>query len=224
MLINRTDAVERSKLNHIDTIKTDASLGKRSRTRLMLLESAAELFDKQGYPKSSMRDIAAKAGIQAGSMFYHFKDKEELLFVLMERTMVNVIESQAYSLMHCSTPDARLRALIRTDVEAFISRDPGVSFHTLVHEWRHLGEAYANELNVLRGEYERVWLSVLDDCWQAQMFTVSPKIIRRLLHGALAWIPYWYQQGGEKSIDEIITDILQLFSSPSDTVREMDSC
>lgn len=202
-------------MNHIESIKIDKTLGKRGKTRLMLLESAAELFEEQGYPKASMRDIAAKAGIKAGSMFYHFKDKEELLFVLMERTMLDVIESQARNLVRCNTSVSRLRTLIKTDVEAFISREPGVSFHTLIHEWRHLGQSYIDKLYIHRSKYESTWLTVLEACEKEHLITVSPRIVRRLLHGALVWIPYWYNHEGEMTIDEVIDDVLLLFIGKS---------
>ena len=197
-------------MSHIESIKLDENLGKRRKTRLMLLESAAELFEEQGFPKASMRDIAAKAGIKAGSMFYHFKDKDQLLFILMERTILGIMKSQVSNLAPCTTTVTRLRALIKTEVEAFVSREPGVSFHTLIHEWRHLGGQYTEQLYELRSQYESSWLTVLEACQHERLLSVSPKIARRFLNGAFAWIPYWFQTDGELKIDEIIDEVLKL--------------
>ena len=47
-------------------------------TRQRILESAYELFVEKGYQGSSMRDIAAKAGIKAGSIYNHFEGKEQI--------------------------------------------------------------------------------------------------------------------------------------------------
>ena len=47
-------------------------------TMQRILEAAYELFVDKGYRGSSMREIAEKAGIKAGSIYNHFKNKEEL--------------------------------------------------------------------------------------------------------------------------------------------------
>ncbi|MHA1930713.1 MAG: TetR/AcrR family transcriptional regulator [Candidatus Thorarchaeota archaeon] len=51
-------------------------------TRRRILESAYELFVKKGYRGSSMRDIATKAGIKAGSIYNHFGGKEQIFEVV----------------------------------------------------------------------------------------------------------------------------------------------
>lgn len=47
-------------------------------TMRRILEAAYELFAEKGYRGSSMREIAEKSGIKAGSIYNHFKNKEEL--------------------------------------------------------------------------------------------------------------------------------------------------
>src|SRR5260370_34921645 len=47
--------------------------------RAKLLSVSARLFAKGGFEAPSMRDIAGKAGMLAGSMYYHFPSKNELI-------------------------------------------------------------------------------------------------------------------------------------------------
>src|ERR1700704_6731641 len=51
--------------------------GGMSRTRLLAV--SARLFAKGGFEATSMRDIAGKAGMLAGSMYYHFPSKNDLI-------------------------------------------------------------------------------------------------------------------------------------------------
>jgi AcrR family transcriptional regulator len=44
-----------------------------------LLEAAAELFATKGYSGTSMRDIASAVDMLAGSIYYHFDSKEQIL-------------------------------------------------------------------------------------------------------------------------------------------------
>ena len=56
--------------------------------RQALLDAAAKLFSTQGFVSTSVRDITAAVGMLPGSMYYHFKSKEEL--VLAARTSAGV--------------------------------------------------------------------------------------------------------------------------------------
>lgn len=47
-------------------------------TREAIIEAAYQLFIQNGYHGTSMRDIAAGAGITAGSIYNHFTDKEQI--------------------------------------------------------------------------------------------------------------------------------------------------
>jgi AcrR family transcriptional regulator len=53
------------------------------RSRTLILETALDLFSHQGYRATSIRDIAAKADVSTGSVYHHFKDKEELFDTLL---------------------------------------------------------------------------------------------------------------------------------------------
>ncbi len=48
-------------------------------TRLAIIAASYQLFSEQGYHGTSMRDIAARAGITAGSIYNHFSDKEQVM-------------------------------------------------------------------------------------------------------------------------------------------------
>jgi AcrR family transcriptional regulator len=48
-------------------------------TRQAILEASYRLFTEQGYHGTSMRAIAAQAGITAGSIYNHFTDKEQII-------------------------------------------------------------------------------------------------------------------------------------------------
>lgn len=51
----------------------------RSDTRARLLVAALDLFSKNGFEASTMRDLAQFAGIKAPAIYNHFKSKEALL-------------------------------------------------------------------------------------------------------------------------------------------------
>ncbi len=58
---------------------------KSERSRVLILEAALELFSRQGYRGTSIRDISRAAGVSTGSVYHHFHDKEELFDTLLSQ-------------------------------------------------------------------------------------------------------------------------------------------
>ena len=58
---------------------------KSERSRALILEAALDLFSRQGYRGTSIRDISKAAGVSTGSVYHHFKDKEALFDTLLSQ-------------------------------------------------------------------------------------------------------------------------------------------
>ena len=54
-------------------------------TRELILDTAMDLFRRFGYKSTSVRDIAARAGITHPGLLYHFPTKEALLMAVLQR-------------------------------------------------------------------------------------------------------------------------------------------
>lgn len=60
---------------------TDKALRKRD----LILDKAKELFIQRGYAATSMDELVRYIGVSKGSIYYHFKSKEELFIQLLAR-------------------------------------------------------------------------------------------------------------------------------------------
>jgi TetR/AcrR family transcriptional regulator, transcriptional repressor for nem operon len=54
-------------------------------SREELLNAAMNLFWEKGYAETSMTDVFTRSGVNAGSMYYYFKSKEELLLAVLDK-------------------------------------------------------------------------------------------------------------------------------------------
>ncbi|MGH7899719.1 MAG: TetR family transcriptional regulator, partial [Candidatus Binatia bacterium] len=61
------------------TRRSGDAASKSARTRERILDSAAAAFRRDGYASVMLKDIAALAGLQTGSLYYHFASKEEIV-------------------------------------------------------------------------------------------------------------------------------------------------
>jgi AcrR family transcriptional regulator len=57
---------------------SEVSLSRGERTRADIIQAAHELFVRQGYHGTSMRQIAKKAGIALGGLYNHFDSKDDV--------------------------------------------------------------------------------------------------------------------------------------------------
>lgn len=53
-------------------------------TKTEIIEIARQVFTKQGYHHTSMNDIAEASGLRKGSLYHHFKGKEELMIAAID--------------------------------------------------------------------------------------------------------------------------------------------
>ena len=56
-----------------------------------ILDAADELFTQKGYDGTSTKDILEKVGIARGTLYYHFKSKEDIMDALIERYNVRLL-------------------------------------------------------------------------------------------------------------------------------------
>ena len=62
-----------------------------------ILDVAERLFCTKGFDNTSTNDILKEIGIARGTLYYHFKSKEEILDAMIER-LSNEITSKATSI------------------------------------------------------------------------------------------------------------------------------
>ncbi|GAA2245742.1 MULTISPECIES: ScbR family autoregulator-binding transcription factor [Kitasatospora] len=98
------------------------------RTRRMILQGAAEVFDEFGYDAASIKEILSRVEVTKGALYFHFPSKEALARgVIQEQTLHLRVAENASKLQelvditmavaHVLPEDAMLRAGIRLAVE-----------------------------------------------------------------------------------------------------------
>ncbi len=174
-----------------------------------LLHEAARLFRDKGYERTTVRDLAAAVGIQSGSLFHHFRTKEEILKAVMVETIrLNTALMQA-AVDAADTNHDKLRALIRAELES-INGQTGEAMAVLVFEWRSLSEASQAEVLKLRNIYEALWLDMLGALSADKDLLADPFVVRRMLTGALSWTVTWYRPDGGLSLDDLTSQVMAM--------------
>jgi AcrR family transcriptional regulator len=183
----------------IATPSTGAPAAMRSRAPRVdnrlprILDAAARLIRQHGYQAATMREIAAAAGMLAGSLYYHFASKEELLVAVyaegVRRISVPVAEVLALGL----EPWAALEAACAAHLEALLQESDYAQVVIRVQP-ADVPEA-ADRLVALRDDYERVFAKALLGLPLNRR--TDRRALKLMLMGALNWAQTWWRPGGD---------------------------
>jgi len=194
--------------------KTDAAtapLGAISPAKARILAAAVDLFYEKGYERTTVRDIADKAGILSGSLFHHFKSKQDILYTAMAMTTQAMGEGALKAVEGITDPVEQLKALVLVEL-ASIHRKDGHAAYVLVDEWRSLDPEHREAVLALRdNSYERCWTEALEGCAEKGLLKNTPSLARQLIRGALAWTRNWYRKGGPLTLDALAEEITATF-------------
>lgn len=190
--------------------------------RQALIAAAAQLFHRKGYDATSTREIAAQVGMQSGSPFYHFGNKQDLLMAVMIEGMKQAAQRQQTACQGQS-PDtsarAQLRTLIRNQFDVLLG--PNSDFiPVMLYEWRSLNAEQRQAITRIKDDYEAAWTPVLQALHNSGQLQAPVHLARLMIFGALNWSVQWYQppkrQASAKrppqaSLDDLTEAALSLF-------------
>lgn len=174
-----------------------------------LLQVSAHLFRNKGYERTTVRDLASAVGIQSGSIFHHFKSKDEILRAVMEETVVYNTALMRAALIEASTVRERVLALIRCELRSIMGGS-GEAMAVLVYEWRSLSLEGQAKVLALRDHYEQLWLQVLGEAKEAGLVKGNVFVTRRFLMGALCWTTTWFKPQGSMTLDQLADEALMM--------------
>lgn len=173
-----------------------------------ILTAAAELFQTRGFAQTTVRELAAAVGIQSGSLFHHFRSKEEIL----EAVMMEVIELNTQrmrdALIAAGTPLARLHNLVLAELTS-VTGETSQAMSLLLMEWRSLPDDAKERVLVLRDAYERLWLDTLVAA-KGELLPGKPLVQRRLIGGMTAHSASWFDLRGRMTLEDLTAQIMAM--------------
>lgn len=188
-----------------------------SSRRTELIQIAAHLFRRQGYERTTVRDIAHRAGMKSGSIFYHFRSKEEILHAVMALGISDTTEKLRQALAAAPTPQAKVATLFHVHLRSLLD-DNRDALAVMLYEWRSVSEHSRPELIALRDAYEALWQPVLAEAAAAGIINAGQDValLRRILLGALHWSAQWFDDAGAYDVDTLAEKMLACFLRQND--------
>ncbi|MCZ7425164.1 TetR/AcrR family transcriptional regulator [Micromonospora sp. WMMA1949] len=128
---------------------TDGRTRRREDTRQRLFVAAVDLIAEQGFSATTVDDIAARAGVAKGTVYYNFQSKT-VLFEELLRHGIGLLTADFRAAVDGLPPLEALGALVRAQLE-YIRRYRAFAQLLLSEMWRTNRE-WQQTLRLLRGE------------------------------------------------------------------------
>ncbi len=179
--------------------------------RKELTRLAGQLFVQEGFDRTTVRMLAQEMGIKSGSLFHHFRDKQEILAAVIEEGTQNALTQARQALASCSPePQARLHALAKAHLDTLLTdRNSHV---VALYEWRRLDDEARDHLIHLRDAYETLWNEVIEDAIDAGLVKGELALVSRFVLGALNWTVRWYDPDGPRDSDELAKELVAMIT------------
>jgi AcrR family transcriptional regulator len=160
-----------------------------------LLDAAARLFAQRGYAATSMRDIGVAIDMLAGSVYYHFPSKEELLVAVYQAGVEQLEDASAEAMSRESDPWQRLEALCRAHLEVVLTDSDYARVLIRVHPDDI--PSVADRLRELRSRQDERFRAAIDALPLRR--GTDRGVLRLMLLGALNWSLTWFAPEGRRS-------------------------
>ncbi len=190
--------------------KKKPSLKKVAKSRKLILDTAAALFNRYGFDATPLREIASTANMKAGSLYYHFESKEALILEVLNIGIENIhqnVQNRISSLPDDSPFSIILEEAIKGHLEALLEKGNYTSAN--IRHYGQISESIRRLSLDVRNNYEELWRSLLEEGMRNGEIKgdVDLKILRLSLLGMLNRTIEWYRKEGKgrSSVDEIAT-------------------
>lgn len=127
-----------------------------NKTKKLIFDASIKTFSRKGFHKSTMDEIAETAGVVKGTLYYHFKSKEDIFKFIIDEGIKLVEDEVKDRTRHLLNPVDKLRTVCQVQLELVMNYLE--FFKTILGQmWgdedrqRQLRDAFAKYFKIIEG-------------------------------------------------------------------------
>ncbi len=191
------------------TADDEKNLDKKSaRTRVRILDAAAQVLSAKGYAGMRLGDVAEVAEVQAPAIYYYFSSREELIEEVM---WVGLADMRAYlaTALEQAPEDADGLERILIAVGAHLRHELEISDYAtaVIRNGGQLPDKIRERQQQEEKKYGAVWRELFQSAAKAGEIRsdLDPYVAQMLVMGTVNWTAEWWQPG-RVSIDRVVAN------------------
>ncbi len=175
-----------------------------------ILKTSAKIFAAKGFHRTSIRDIARATGMSLAGLYYYFRTKEELLYLIQERCFVTLLERWEKI--------ADSRGDVRVKIRVFAENHLGFFLHNMVEmkvmarEDESLTGEFQEKILVLKRRYVKILMDLVAQLRGTEGGKgIDLRAVTFSLFGMMNWIYTWYHPKRDLPLPELIDRMLRIY-------------
>lgn len=174
----------------------------------LILRTAAAVFAEKGYHDASIRDISRATSVSLSGLYYYFRSKEELLFLIQHHCFTTLVDNLERLLADETDAVRRFRLMVDNHLRFFIANK--AEMKVLSHELDTLTGEFRTTVNEVKRRYVDACAGVLDEVVPVKA-GINSRVAVFSLFGMMNWIYNWYHPGRDVPVDELVNQMSRLF-------------
>lgn len=186
---------------------------KSERTRRRVLDAAADVLAARGYAAMNLQAVAERAELKAGSLYYHFSSKDELVMEVLRRGTTAAHEAVTEALQQLGPapdPIEALRAALSAHLLAVLAQGSYTTAN--IRSYGQLPDDLAEHHRKLQRSYGDTWRRLIADAVDSGRLRrdLDQRAIRLLLLGAMNWSIEWFDAEDSLTAQQLADHLAEL--------------
>lgn len=179
-------------------------------TRTLLLHVATDLFYQKGYPDTTIREIGQKANISNSIIYHYFKNKEDMLFEIVQVSSRDLINALVEIQHKVEDPVRCLKEMLKTHMVVWcLKRKKEVKIVVADDYWLTGQRREANR--IIQRQIYKLYLDKLEELSEKKLLkSVDLKVLAFTIFGAINSFFRWYNEGGELSKEDVAHNVISI--------------
>jgi AcrR family transcriptional regulator len=170
-----------------------------------IVATSAGLFRARGYRDTSVRDIARALDIKSASLYYHFENKDQILFAIAHGLMEDFISEVTPVLFAHDDPVTAILAVVDAHLRFDVANHDRVIVSN--RERRSLPDELLKPINALRTRHRRAVQGVVEAGAAEGAFAVaSPRTATYALLDLLTGVKEWYHPPRDGRLEALVEE------------------
>lgn len=175
------------------------------RKKDQILMSAIKIVNERGHEGATMEEIAAELQMTKGSLYYYFKNKNDLLYQCHHLVLSRAIAEHEDHLLENLSPEQLLRKMVSTHISFAINERE--IFSMMIDPKRTFDDGQLESVLLLRKKYAALFDEVIRRGIASQQFERSEVVlVRMFILGAMNWVQQWFNEEGRFNQEQLIEE------------------
>jgi AcrR family transcriptional regulator len=184
-----------------------------SERRKDIIERAAPILMKEGYKGISMNELARRLHLTKPGLYYHFKDKQELLYGAMHRSMDFIEKMSLQATVAAGDNEQRLREIVyQHALRVAVNQRKGALTTLIVDDVQFLRPEDRRVITQRKRAYFELVRATMSQLQKEGRLRkgLDATVATFTILGMAMWLSKWYAPAGRLSPEQVAAQVADM--------------